>query len=342
MVVVLLSSLPMQGMEEDWQRFIQNAQRYDSNDSDNQLLSLPIEMLGKIVSHHFDNQDLYPDLKLFMKLSTVCKHFNRLLTVETIANCCKNYEQHRRDWVLNDVFSDERFKYVAKRLPLLILVCAGADDYKGEMFSTCLQKNDLELVEMVFKYYPSQNKRKALGPSFYRVKTVEMAQLFVDNDCFDIYGGGFHPDGKLNLLWKMVDSAYSLELMEFCVKHTDYIKKLAPCGVGYTASNFCLLHAIALEYQSGWITNQNDIDTFLKKAKFLLSMIPDMINATGAKNETPLDVAYASLEDLKETVRKGYESKEKVLAFEQLIALFREHGALTAQQLEEQKNSATQ
>lgn len=327
---ILFSSLHVQGMEI-----------YQQDDC--LLTKLPTEIL-------MHTPWLSDKIVMLMKLSTTCRYFNQLLTFEKMGEFCKSYDQSTKYCALAHVLTKGRYfstnevvgptgslKYEVKRLPVLILLCAGVDITKqldDPMFITAFGKKDLQLVEMMFKNYPNQKlKKEKLGPMFRWVSTVEMAQLFVDNDCFDY---------DINYLLRMIRSRYPLDLMEFCVKHGMCPRKLDTTG-------YCLLHVIACDNETGSIENQHDIETFLNKAKFLLGIIPDMINTMSTKknfdlfhNTTPLDVAYESLECLKDRQRYQTTVKEKILAFEQLAALFWEHGALTAQQLAEQKGMATQ
>ena len=57
---------------------------------------MPNDVLKEILSHcHTDETDsekaLKNHIKNFMKCVQTCKHFNRLLTGETIGHLCKNY-----------------------------------------------------------------------------------------------------------------------------------------------------------------------------------------------------------------------------------------------------------
>jgi len=76
-------------------------------------------------------------IKFFMRLKTVCKHFNTLLTCHKIGCLCQNYDQKTKDNALQELYwqkYDHKTKVGTKttkfRLPALILICAGADHLK--------------------------------------------------------------------------------------------------------------------------------------------------------------------------------------------------------------------
>ena len=56
-----------------------------------------------------------------------------------------------------------------------------------------------------------------------------------------------------------------------------------------------------------------------------------MVNTLNENKQTPVDIAIASLKKA-----KRYGSAKKYEAFEQLIALYRSYGGLTAQELAQQ------
>src|SRR5438105_1409519 len=101
-------------------------------------------------------------------------------------------------------------------------------------------------------------------------------------------------------MWNMIGNKQPLELIKFCFDNGYCPRKLFIGGSFTQVSNLCLLHGFAMNSFTCGMTSQQDVDLFLEKTKFVLELIPDMINHVGFNNKidkTPLDMAYASLED---------------------------------------------
>jgi len=329
------------------------------NNNDCLLTRLPNETLIDILSHCLikdenSKKSLKYSIKEFMQLSTTCKNFNRILTFETIGTLCKKYAQGDKNRVLQNLVNDGR--YATTRLPILILICAGADantrenthtrkDAHDEMcirgtwlrdgnqivkvnISTMQQpskvnnkingksllgnaifNNDAELATTLFRHHANPKVRNGFSPLFFYAKTVEIAQMFIDNGvnlrATDIRG---------NVLWHIVINHYPSDLMLLYLKHNVDPKKLSQLD------GSCLLYALAKQKRT------NNTDDFLKKGELLLAAIPDMVNALNKDGKTPVDIAQESLE----TLQPGSETYK---AFEALITLFKERGGKTAQEL---------
>jgi len=317
LLTIFFSTLSMQGMEYDAQ-LASHAEEYNSRNS---VFLLPTDVLHCIVSHHFvqdDNQVivLTNSIKIFMKLSTVCKKLNTSLTFETIGKSCQNYPQDEKNQTLNLI---SNYSLDQRRLPVLILVCAGADtkeqDYAKFLLEGAVHTNDLKMVEILFKHHANPNEIVYGTPVLMRVKTRAIAQEFIDNDV-DLQ---LSIEGK-NILWYTTKNEYTSDLMAFYIKHQVDAEKLSK-------DKSCLLHELAgskntpyHDYQKIDNYKIDDVDDFLKKAQLLLSAIPTMINQVNERNETPLQVAYHSWFDAH---KDGTPE-----AFEKLMKLFARYGGV--------------
>jgi len=307
----------------------------------NPLFLLPQEMLNQIFSScptPAQAQSLEKTIKTFMKLSATCKSFNKLLTFETIGNFCTNYAQNDKDQTLQNITQYmNNYTYKAKRLPALIVSCAGATlkpkheldplfeiaiiKPKGDLdflFEIAIRHADAQLLKALFKNHALVD----LGRSFFDAKTIEMVQIFIDNKVnlhvTDNYS-------KTNVLWYILEDQYPSAIMELYLKHHVDAKKLR-------SDNSCVLHKLA---KPSSICKINKVDNFLKKAILLLNAIPDMINTLNDYDETPVDAVKAFLQEAKSN---GLLPE----AFEKLLTLFRIRGGLTAQELTQQNTSPQQ
>jgi len=270
-------------------------------------------------------------MKFFMKLRTVCKQFCHTLTYEAIGNLCQSYEQTIKNSALQHLARHD-FCTHKELLPALILICAGAQThttmfdthigYNQKLFYRAVLQNDAPFVAALFKYnVVTPNAWSLDGPFLFNVKTKEIAQLFID------HGVNVNSKfGEFNVLWKNLNEQYPSELMKFYLAHN---ADATLCN----QDGFCLLHQISSFI--GW--PQEDVKNILKKAQLLLKAIPTMINAVNRYGQTPLDIAQESLNakfiKYSETKVIKFTNPEVTEAATNLIALFREHGALTAQEL---------
>ena len=135
---ILLSTFSVYGMKKDYTQVTLDAEEY--NDSECPFTSLPNEKLFEIFSHchSYDGYSMPKEnIQNFMKLSMVCKNFNRLLTVETIGDFCKDYLQVFKNAHLQALIRriDRHCNYLPISKPAVILVHAGADP--NEMYVGC-------------------------------------------------------------------------------------------------------------------------------------------------------------------------------------------------------------
>lgn len=296
------------------------------NNSTCLLTNLPNDTLKDIFSHCLiedTNQvrSLEKTIRSFMQISMACKKFNVLLTFKEISEFCKNYKlsdknqafihltyskSEKSDWPMNQI----------KRLPALILVCAGAKKKSFYLPLEAIFTNDTQLATILFKHHVNQNILFLGNPIFFQIETTEMAQLFID------HGVNIHArdNNDKHVLWYLIKHNHSSELMQLYLKHGVNPKILCP------QNNDCLLHELSQSLY--FLRNKDDnVENFLKTAKLLLNVMIDMINTLNKKNKTPLDIAQQSLEKAQ---KNGTPE-----AFEQLIALFKEYNGKTGKEIRE-------
>lgn len=298
----------------------------------NQLLHLPHNTLQQILSYCLaqdDNQTkaLRNSIKFFMQLSTTCYKLRWLVTHQTIGNLCKDYKSRAKTKNLKKVVqSMDKHTYHTKRLPALILICSGVFE-KTEydvywLLEQVLANNDVELVATLFKHNAIDQNRKTIPfghPILFCATTKKIAQMFIAHGA-DIHA--INNEGK-NILWIIAyNDPYPSKLLHFYLQQGVNARRL---------NHFfgsCLFHELARTFSD----KNTDIDNFLKKAKLILNAIPDMINTLNNIEKTPLDVAQESLEI---AYVRGTESHYygKAEAYEKLIALFKQYGAKTVQEI---------
>lgn len=321
-IAIILCVSSALGMEKDCTQALL-AEEYNRN---NPLLC--DDVLNSIFSYCC----LENKIETLITLSYTCKRFNKLWTFESIVNLCENYAQGDKDLALQRLISpsiDDRKEYAAKRLPALILICAGADPktrgkesenvYSERFLNTAVGYNDVQLVKMALKCSPDPNAGGDgfNSPFFLSARTVEMVQVFIDAD-IDIR---MTTNFDRNVLYYLP----SLELLDFYLK----------CGVDprkkFDAFGDCLLHRLASSYG-----DDND-----KKAQLLLGVMSDMINYLNGFHETPIDVAQKEIKKnegwLKNPCMNHVHINKGIKNLERLIAVFRRHGGKTASELDRAK-----
>jgi len=175
-------------------------------------------------------------IKSFMRLRSVCKEYNALLTCEMVGDLCQHYAQCDKDTVLKNLIefkteilenvshdaktTEEYIKnhYAAIRLPALILICAGADPATkfghGNLLGTAAHFNDVHMVKKLFEHKADPNMKMfdypyCSDPILFVITTKEMAQLFIDN------GVNLHVSryGYPSVLWWVLKDELPAELM---------------------------------------------------------------------------------------------------------------------------------
>lgn len=298
------------------------AQKAEQHNENNGLTSLPPEILIGIFSYclasnHDKVKSLEASIERFMKLSTTCKNFNRLLTFKTIGSFCKNYSPKIKNQALKKLMRTTNYlNYKTKRPPLCALIYADADANTKAALGTLLEKaviyNDTQMVAILFEHHADPNIEDVIGyPLFFQAKTIEIAQLFIAKG---INIQETSPFSAPTILWKTIEKEYPSELMAL------YLEKKANVTAVHPLDNSSLLHRLARQDN----IFLNDINDFLKKGEILLNAMPkEMVNLLNKKGQTPLDVIQM-------------EPKFKHFAKDSLITLFRQHGGKRAQELQKE------
>jgi hypothetical protein len=294
------------------------------------------DLLNKITSV-LDIKSFEYGIKRYMMLSCTCKYFNEVLTPETIGNLHKHYNQDIKNNVWQRLMLNSTYHHsVVRRLPALLLICAGVTDTTMDYFllNSIAIRDKVQQAAILFKYHHvNSNAEDEHGPIFFNAKTIEMVQLFINN------GVDIHTENKYqtNVLWRILDDAYPSDLMIFYLAQGINPKKLR------LFDKSCLLHAFAEPtFNYMWCYPKN-IDV-LKKGELLLNAMPDMVNMVNVFGKTPLDVAMETLkkiEEQAEEMEKEYGIRLSPSHDEfakQLIALFRKYGGLTARELEQSES----
>jgi hypothetical protein len=323
---------------QEYQEYKQRASQAAAYNHNNQLLQMPNEILTYIFLHchtDADNQvnSLKKNIKFFMELNNTCTFFNEFLTFDTIGKLCKHYTALDKTETLKQLMKGMTgFNYKNKRLPALILVCAGADtatdihhefwwDQKVILKSDfLLQKavfrNDIHMITTLFEHHaPVDVTLRALGPLFFQIKTAEIAQIFINQR---VHAHIANSSLKAKIFQQIVEDDHPSELLAVYFEHNPDAIKLN------FGKKSCLLHVFARPSTLSIHT----IEKFLKKGALIVNAMPDMINAVNENEHTPLDIAKQSLLDA--------EDHGTPEAFEKLIVLLRNSGAKTAQELKEE------
>ena len=269
------------------------------------------------------NQSLANSIKILMKLSMLSKDFNNEWTTEKIGALCKNYSDDNRCEMIGWLFAYRIRPCLYK--PLAILLHAGLGKYTDEYSEFVLEKvtgkaGFLPVVQLLFKNKANPNVKIDDNnyPLVFKVKTVEEAQLFVDNGVnLHEISTYYQSNWRINVLWCTVQEGYPSELMKFYLD-----QKVNPRNVNHRGQ--CLLHELV-----NLFCLAKDMDDYFKKFELLLDAIPDMINLCG-QCQTPTGWL---MQVAKEDGEEGYKRHSKE-TYEKFIALFRNHGGRTQIELQ--------
>jgi len=174
--VILVNTLSVQGMKRSLSKYKQSKQlALKAKEYDNSYLlnSLPNEIVINIffqtlVADEEQTNSFENNIKKFVQLNSVCKKFNsaltfnNVLTVETISDFCKNCDQYEKDQVLRNLIEPIcSVNYHAHRLPILLLLYAGADvktkRSSDPLLSKVVRYNDVQMAKVLFKLHAESN-----------------------------------------------------------------------------------------------------------------------------------------------------------------------------------------
>lgn len=272
---------------------------------------------------------LIKNIKSFMHARCVCKQLKELLTSEVIGDLCKDYTQDDKNKALEKVvkklngFHDRRTENT--RYQILALVCAAADPnikffqlHAQEcLLKYAVDRNDTQMVEILFAHNVDLK-----GTDLGWYKTKKIAELFID------YGVDVHaPVGDYpNVLWCVVDDIYPVELLKL------YLER----GVNPRQVSHHNYYGVKQDLLCYMTDNERPLcigDYYrhkIKKIKLLVKAMPEKINTVWGRR-TLLDIAHDKYAQCKADGLTRYDS-----SYEQLIALYRKHGGLTAEELQQQ------
>jgi hypothetical protein len=127
-------------------------------------------------------------MKALVSLSGTNRYFNSFLNTSTIADLCKNYDQDIKDKTLQSIIDTvQHFKYRSKRVPLYILIYAGANPNTTRSYSSecvlldAILENDDQLVNLLLEHGADPNAKIALETSwiFFYAKKKEIAHMLI-------------------------------------------------------------------------------------------------------------------------------------------------------------------
>jgi ankyrin repeat protein len=283
------------------------------HNASNVFLSLPQKISHQIILESItSNICLENDIKEALKLSRVSKQFNKLSS-QDIGQYLSHYSQEEKDAAFKKLFRETADStYANKRQAAFILIYAGA--HCDLYFGLAISQNDSAMIRTFLAHKANPNQKTGLAPIFFSAKTTEIAQLFIaqgidinaSDECLDT-----------NILWHNIFRNPSSELIRLFLEHGADARKIQT----YTGN--CIFHHLA-EIRRVIIESHSD---YIIIGELLFDAAPDMINTLNKNNQTPLDFLMTMPHDC---WNKGLISP--------LIALFKKHGAKTAQQLESDKS----
>ncbi len=266
-------------------------------------------------------KSLEKSIKNFMDLRPVCKNFKNSLTHKAIGQLCKAYAQQDKNMLLKKVYRIKRRQpYTA------VLIHAGADATIENNFllkKAVLDNNEQFISTLLEHHADAYMTINNAGPIFSHARKIKIAKLFINNHV-DIHKTWKSNGSISNVLWHIITDEwfkYPSDLMLFYIEQGVDAKLCNKNG-------YSLLHAFAAS------DYRRNTDDFLEKGKILLDALPDMINTLSKNEDTPIDTA----QNILKTLKKQSRFEKQCDALTQLIALYKEHGGLSAQELKQKEN----
>lgn len=270
------------------------------------LLAIPKELSDDMLVNK--NNSFTESIKAMLALSVTCTHFDSKLPY--LGQLLQCYDVKTKNKALKKLLSSMNdLTYWHKKRAALLLVYAGADHNVQSscsyLFEKAVNRNDLNMVTLLFQQGANANFIDPLldDPIFFHAKIPEMVTIFGNNNA------NFNTSSELypNVLWYLCGEGTSDnadEIMQIYIDKGVDLRKM-------NLNNQSLLHEMA--------NNSMFSDAHLKIARFTFTKAPDMINALDKQNNTPLDLL----------IKNSWGSSRK----NNLISLFKEYGAKTAQEL---------
>lgn len=284
------------------------ARKYDQYNKEVPLVALP-DLLASVLT----NQAIPIETAVHnaLRLGVTCKRLNPAY----LGTLLRTYPIEDRNAVMTKLQRYLQCGYACKRNALQLLIHAQAQPNVQDpefcyQHSTLLYQaschNDDKMVQLLFTFGADPHENFQGNPTFWSAKNSRMLQLFIAQG-IDLHTCG---NNNTNVLWELVwkwDA--DIDLMKFYLE-----REVNPRLLDQDHGGSILHHVIKWSN----ISANHSIDTRMSKIKLLLSTIPDMVNVRDKARKTPLDCA-----------RQTEHSQE-------VIALFRKHGARTSAELEQE------
>ena len=274
---------------------------------------VPLLTIPDLLASVFTNQAIPIETAVqnALRLGATCKQLN----LARLGTLLRVYPIEDRNAVMAKLQRYLQCGYACKRNALQLLLYAHAQPNVGDpefcyQHSTLLYQaschNDDKMVQLLFTFGADPHENFLGNPTFWSAKNSRMLQLFIAQ------GVDLRKCGKnnTNALWEFVWKwDIDVHLMKFYLD-----QGVSPRLLDQDNGESILHHAI------NWtnISSNRSIDPRMLKIELLLSTIPDMVNTPNNAGETPLDCA-----------RHTKHSQE-------VIALFRQYGARTSAELEQE------
>jgi len=323
--IIVINTLSVYGMEQN--NYAVLAQEAAIYNCIHPLLNLPVEVQQQTIFSGYtddwlvenakltkENMDeLHDIIKTFFACTSVCKHFNKTLTLPWAG-----LAQVKKNEMLQKICSHMPvFNYNIYRMLPLAWVYSGAKvdtetNYWGTSLFKAVYETDESAVAMLLNYNADPYQLSVITNKLlcFSAKTIPIAQLFLAKVDKETLLSKF-----ASASWQLAHSYYSPEIMEFWL---DYGLSL------YEYQDNNILHFLGVLFPEYTST----IDDFIKKVALLLARIPDKINVKDIQGRTFKDCVKHSM------ISPFYKSINPADS-EKITELFIQYGAQTAQELEE-------
>jgi hypothetical protein len=260
----------------------------------NEMLPQDVKLIicDGLISIFYDKKCLEDTIKAALNVRSTCKHYHAKISPVEIGKLCKHYDAEEKNKLMKKLLeSMNDFSYRNKRQAAFLLTYAGADDQACSYYSLLsrvIDRNDKEMTIALFENDADINQQNSLGPSWFRIKDIDTAQMFIAKGVDLQAGNDMHP----NILWFVMYQRCSFELIDFYVKQGVDVKKRNSDGQ-------CILHQLVGSSYC-YFTCKDSVDKekviYAKIGELLLNTAPELRNMTDCAGMTPLGLAYERLQ----------------------------------------------
>jgi ankyrin repeat protein len=331
LIIVLLYSTCIHAMKKkdylDYlhRNFTIKADSAKKHNDSNHLIILNKDVFNQVIAYcHVDTdnplESFEKTIATFMKLSSTCTYFKKLLSPAVIGVLCQSYPCTLKIEAFNKLL--EPFynpNQEMRLLPALIVLHTDTtrciETYNlDNLLIEAVKFNNLSLAGVLFEHHANPNVTYDGVPLLFRITSLAMAQMFIKNNV-NVHMCNKWPE--TNILWELLQNKYPAELLEL------YLNLRVDATQRHPNDDSCLLHRIAQPHA----LNNN----FFKKTALLLKTISELINTRDQDGQTPLDIAQKSL-------KKAEHHNGMSHALTHLIIELQRYNAKTAQELYENKD----